>query len=302
MRNPISEEWENLPTTTLPSLLNAMAYNQNNQERNCRFFEIAKAFYHHPEERSDRAPGIWEEEVLYIALSGEWPDRRPWTADADKATESAPVEFHHLKGLLENLLRAAGVKARFGYPGTETYLHPSESGTILANLGPASLGRGPAFRRGNPAGLAPRPRSQKSVRIGSFGVLHPRAQGKFDLKGPVLVAEISLSGLLAAEKYALKFSAFGHFSAVSRDLNLVVDDSRKHGEILEKMPVGRIPNLQEVRLNSVYRGAGVPEGKKALHYSFIYRNAEKTLTDEEVNKAQEKLNQELAKDAGIVFK
>lgn len=296
LRNPISEEWENLPTTTLPSLLNAVAYNQNNQERDCRFFEIAKAFYHRPDERSDRAPGIWEEEILYMVLSGEWPDRRPWTADAAKATDSAPVEFHHLKGLLENLLRAAGVNARFGYPGTETFLHPSESGTILANLGPAPAGAEilQGWRRG--AG------SQKSVRIGSFGVLHPRTQSKFDLKGPVLVAEISLSGLLAAEKRSLKFSAFGNFSSSSRDLNLVVDDSRKHVEILEKMPIGRIANLQEVRLNSVYRGAGVPEGKKALHYSFIYRNAEKTLTDEEVNKAQEKLNQELAKDAGIVFK
>jgi phenylalanyl-tRNA synthetase beta chain len=296
LRNPISEEWETLPTTTLPALLQAVAYNQNNQERDCRFFEIAKAFYHKPAERSDRAPGVWEEEVLYLALGGEWPDRRPWTAEAAKATESAPVEFYHLKGLLENLLRAAGVNARFAFPGTEPYLHPSESGTILANLGPAPTGAEvlQGWRRG--AG------SQKSARIGSFGILHPRAQSKFELKGPILVAEISLSGLLAAERRSLQFSPFGQFSGTSRDLNLVVDDARKHGEILEKMPIGRIPNLQEVRLNSVYRGPGVPEGKKALHYSFLYRHAEKTLTDEEVNKAQEKLNQELAKDASIIFK
>jgi phenylalanyl-tRNA synthetase beta chain len=127
-------------------------------------------------------------------------------------------------------------------------------------------------------------------------------QAKFGLKGSILVAEISLSGLLTAERKPRKFSPIGQFSGTSRDLNLVVENSRTHGEILAKMPIGRIANLQEIRLNSVYRGPGIPEGKKALHYSFIYRHKEKTLTDEEVNKAQERLNQELAKDSGIIFK
>ncbi len=296
LRNPISEEWEILPTTTLPAMLQAVVYNQNNQERDCRFFEIAKAFYHHPEEQSNRAPGIWEEEFLYIVLSGQWPDRRPWTLDSDTATEPAPVEFAHLKGLLENIFGATGVQANFECSSSETYLHPTESGAIVAHLGQAPLGAGilQGWRRN--AG------SQKSARIGSFGILHPRVQGRFDLKGTVLVAEISLSGLLAAERRSFKFSPIGQFSGTSRDLNLVVENSRTHGEILAKMPIGRIANLQEVRLNSVYRGSGIPDGKKALHYSFIYRHKEKTLTDEEVNKAQERLNQELAKDTGILFK
>src|SRR5690606_32748513 len=142
----------------------------------------------------------------------------------------------------------------------------------------------------------------KAARIGSFGVLHPRTQNAFDLKGPILAAEISLSGLLAAVPAAKKFAPFGQFSSTSRHLNLVVDLTRSHGEIFTKMPVSRISNLREVRLNSVYRGQGVPDGKKALHYSFIYRHDGRTLTDEEVNKAQEKLNLELGKDAGILFK
>jgi phenylalanyl-tRNA synthetase beta chain len=309
LRNPLSEEWEILPTTALPAMLNAAAYNQNNQERNVRFFEVAKSFYHLPHERSERLPGVMEEEMLYIVLSGDWPDRKPWSGDAAAV---APVEFHHLKGLLENLLAALGIAAEFSFPGAENYLHPVESGSILANLAPAAAVE-PAASAGGPTASAGGdvlygvrreggPRKASVQRIGGFGVLHPRVQSRFDLKGPVLVAEISLTGLLAAVPKDRKFQAFGHFSAVSRDLNLVVDDSRSHGDILSKMPVGRIPILQEVRLNSVYRGTGVPAGKKALHYSFIYRHAEKTLTDEEVNKAQEKVHQELAKDAGIVFK
>jgi len=290
LRNPLSEEWEILPTSTLPSLLSAAAYNQNNQERNIRFFEIARCFYHHPEERTARTPGIWEEETLTLVLAGDWPDRRPWSLDAAAA---APVEFFHLKGLLENALAALGLSARFGNPSGEAWLHPVESGAIYAQLGNAPSGADVLFGRKLP--------SAGEARIGAFGVLHPRVASQFDLKGAVLAAEISLSGLLAAAGQPPKFKPFGNFSSMSRDVNLLVDEGKAHGEILARIPA-RVPNLIEARLNSVYRGTGVPDGKKALHYTFTYRNAERTLTDEEVNKAQEKINRELALDAGIAFK
>ena len=44
---------------------------------------------------------------------------------------------------------------------------------------------------------------------------------------------------------------------------------------------GRI--LEDVRLFDVYRGQQVDEGKKSVAFSLIYRDKDKTLTDEEVN-------------------
>jgi phenylalanyl-tRNA synthetase beta chain len=44
-----------------------------------------------------------------------------------------------------------------------------------------------------------------------------------------------------------------------------------------------------VELFDVFRGKNVPEGQKSLAYAFIYRNAERTLTDAEATAAHEKL-------------
>jgi len=44
-----------------------------------------------------------------------------------------------------------------------------------------------------------------------------------------------------------------------------------------------------VELFDVFRGKNVPEGQKSLAYAFIYRSAEKTLTDAEVNTSHGKV-------------
>jgi phenylalanyl-tRNA synthetase beta chain len=48
-----------------------------------------------------------------------------------------------------------------------------------------------------------------------------------------------------------------------------------------------------VELFDVFRGKNVPAGQKSMAYAFTYRNAERTLTDAEVNTAQEKLVEQL---------
>ncbi|HWN94276.1 MAG TPA: hypothetical protein VNT99_04535, partial [Methylomirabilota bacterium] len=48
-------------------------------------------------------------------------------------------------------------------------------------------------------------------------------------------------------------------------------------------------NLEAVELFDVFRGKNIPAGQKSMAYAFTYRNAEKTLTDAEVNAAHEKV-------------
>jgi len=62
------------------------------------------------------------------------------------------------------------------------------------------------------------------------------------------------------------------------------------------MEVGRIkkvieefgkPILESVELFDVYRGKQVEEGKKSVAFNLVYRDKEKTLTDDEVSKVHQ---------------
>ena len=53
-----------------------------------------------------------------------------------------------------------------------------------------------------------------------------------------------------------------------------------------------------VYLFDVYRGAGLPEGTRSLAYRLTYRDPERTLTDDMVNKRHEALVAALAAELG----
>jgi phenylalanyl-tRNA synthetase beta chain len=51
--------------------------------------------------------------------------------------------------------------------------------------------------------------------------------------------------------------------------------------------------LESVQLFDIYRGEQIDEGKKSVAFSLTYRDKNKTLTDEEVEPAHEKVVLEL---------
>lgn len=265
IRNPLSEEWELLTTTPLPALLQALERNQNMQEPDVRLFETGRAFFRR-ERSGERDSGVREEPALGIALMGEWGECS-WNGAA------GAVDFLRLKGLIENLLERLRIDLRWEYGSKAGFLHPIESAELFAG---DSL-------------------------VAVMGTLHPKVQSAYGLKQPVVTAEFNLEALLKAPRRPLQFEAYESHTGTVRDINVVVEEKIRHAEVLASLPKD-VANLRDVKLNSIYRGKGLPEGHKALHYSFVYRNAERTLTDEEVNAAHDQLKSELLKNKAISIK
>jgi phenylalanyl-tRNA synthetase beta chain len=79
------------------------------------------------------------------------------------------------------------------------------------------------------------------------------------------------------------------YPAIRRDVAMLVPEATTHEAVLGAVKSAKPANLESAELFDVFRGKNVPEGQKSLAYAFVYRSAERTLTDAEVNAAHEKL-------------
>ena len=84
------------------------------------------------------------------------------------------------------------------------------------------------------------------------------------------------------------YRPFSQFPPAVKDLALVVDESllaetvrRDLGKMARQVTGNRF-ELEAVSVFDVYKGEGVPEGKKSLAFNLRFRAEDRTLTDSEV--------------------
>ncbi|MGV3773303.1 MAG: phenylalanine--tRNA ligase subunit beta [Verrucomicrobiales bacterium] len=173
----------------------------------------------------------------------------------------AKLDIYDLKGLLEVFLEQFGLRGiSFSRDAQPAQLY-IESASIL--LGKNS--------------------------IGQFGQLNPILARKYDLREAVFAAELNLETLLARRNSSKSFKQLAAYPAMRRDVAMLVDENVTHEAVLNVVKQSKPANLEKTELFDVYRGKGIPEGKKSVAYAFTYRNSERTLTESETNSAHEKL-------------
>jgi len=116
--------------------------------------------------------------------------------------------------------------------------------------------------------------------VGWLGELHPVLAKKYDLPHAPILLEIDLEVL---ERLDLpRYAETSKFQAVRRDLAVVVDERQAVGEVLSVLKEHAPASMIDVGLFDVYRGTGLPEGKKSLAFRMILQDQEKTLTDADI--------------------
>ena len=66
---------------------------------------------------------------------------------------------------------------------------------------------------------------------------------------------------------------------------MLLPEQTAHETVLATVKQAKPQNLDATELFDVFRGKNIPEGQKSVAYAFIYRSADRTLTDAEVNAA-----------------
>lgn len=170
------------------------------------------------------------------------------------------ADFFDAKGDLEALFALTGDPSVFTLePASHPALHPGQSARIVRD----------------------------GIGAGFIGALHPRIQRELDLPGSVFLFELGQSFLLEGRLPAHR--DLSRFPAVRRDIALVLDRSVPAAEVLGLVRSEGGECLREVILFDVYEGPGVGTDQRSVALGLTLQHASRTLTDDEVSAAIERI-------------
>ena len=181
------------------------------------------------------------------------------------------INFYTLKGIIENVLESIGLNHYdIEKEQTNTCYHPGRCANI--NVGKDT--------------------------IATIGEVHPEVLLNYEIEKRAYIAEVNLTKLVKYAKQNKKYVEVPKFPAVERDIAIIVDEKVEVGQI-EKIVTKKAKKLlEEIKLFDIYRDNKLGENKKSVAYSLIFRDKNKTLNDEDVNKIMEQIILELENTLG----
>jgi phenylalanyl-tRNA synthetase beta chain len=121
---------------------------------------------------------------------------------------------------------------------------------------------------------------------GWIGEVVPTQLKASDVAQPVFFAELDEQVLLdACRGIKAGYREVGRFPSVRRDLSLLINADLRFDQLREAALGAEKKLLREVDLFDVYQGDKLAAGKKSYALSFTLQDDEKTLTDDQVEKA-----------------
>ena len=188
------------------------------------------------------------------------------------------MDFFSLKGVVEAILKDLRVKdVRFegptGAPSDASY-HPGRCATVWSG----------------------------SDCLGILGQVHPLAAQNYGVDAELYCAELSFDELMNAKGPDPEYVPLPKFPAVTRDIAVVCDEAVTVGRLEDCIRRGAKGLLKDVSLFDIYRGKGVPEGKKSVAFNLILRADDRSLTAAEADEDVASILALLKEELGAVLR
>lgn len=248
IRNPLAAELGALRPSLLPSLVQTAIYNLNRRAGDLRLFELDREFH------ADPASGTLCREPLHLSmvLAGR---RLPehWS------TGGMAWGFHDLKEVARVLLNGLHLDRVDWHP----YLEPVSSETLFsANSLEIRVGDAP---------------------VGAVGQLDPLLAEELGAAQAIFLLDLDLDRLMELAAGAARYRPFSHMPSVWRDLSVVSAVGTAAGVLQRAIEVAGRPLLASCEVVDLYDGPGVGEGEISRSFRLQFCDAERSLTDGEVD-------------------
>ena len=136
--------------------------------------------------------------------------------------------------------------------------------------------------------------SIEGIDVGVIGQVHPLVAKNYGIDADIYCAEINFTAILDLLLPDATYTPLPKYPSVTRDLALVCDEAVTVADAENIISASAGKLLRGVKLFDIYRGVGVPEGKKSMAFSLELRADDRTLTDTDSEQVVAKVLKALA--------
>ena len=131
-----------------------------------------------------------------------------------------------------------------------------------------------------------------------LGEVKPSVNNRFDIRQPVWIIDINWNALLdyITQKKDIQYTEVSKFPFVERDLAIVLPKNISYQQIEQIISASNTHKLQSTKVFDVFEHEKLGNDKRSIALRFIFKDEEKTLTDEVVEKMMAKITEALQKN------
>jgi phenylalanyl-tRNA synthetase beta chain len=260
LANPLLADYGHLRDNLHQELLQSARRNLQASQTGFWAFEIGRVFL-------GQGDSVEEQTLLVGVIAGERRSER-WSSNG----KPRHPDYYEARGVLQAALAPFQLPIEDREPNQPTQeglLHPGRTAEL------ALEGRA----------------------VGWFGQLHPALTEELDLPDSTYLFQLALAPVLDAttrhNRWQPSFRPFATVPASERDLALVVGVETTASALLKAIRKAGKPLLEQADLVDRYTGDQVAEGCCSQAFRLRYRDPSRTLTDEEVEMAHQKVRKAL---------
>jgi phenylalanyl-tRNA synthetase beta chain len=171
-------------------------------------------------------------------------------------------DYFAVKGLVEGLVAALNPEAQLEVrPTRQDLFDPQRAAELRVRVG-----------------------DTRDLVLGYLGEVGDGGLKRFELRGATTVAELKLSTLLEIADLIPQYRKLPAFPAVTRDLNLVVDERVRWSDVAATVQKAAARCAEALRFQDVYRDPDrLGQGNKSLLFTLVLRSHAGTLTNDEAD-------------------
>lgn len=134
--------------------------------------------------------------------------------------------------------------------------------------------------------------------IGYVGEVHPSVANAMDVKCRMYLAELDVDAINRLADTRYRYEAIAKYPPMERDIAVIVSEDVSAAQLLNAVRKGGGNLLKECGIFDIYRSDAIGASHKSVAINLVFRNVERTLTEEEVNAKVNRILTKLSEELG----